>query len=191
MTYQLGIDGTDRTIPGGTSLLLVHPSTAATDRLDTAFLKDSDTFLVVSTRTTAREVIQKLDHYGIDESKAEILDTLSVERGYSRRATDHIHYVSAPDDIGGIIQQVREFLESTSGKRRVSFDSISEISYYADEEQAAKILEEVGGLLKENDAVGIFHVDREVHDLETLERYKSLVDGVIELSEEGETTMDV
>lgn len=96
MDYSLAIENGPETIPGGTGLLLVHPSIGETDRIDTNFLKtDTDAFLVVSTRTTAREVEQKLEYYDVDETKATILDTLSVERGYSRRSSDDVYYVSA------------------------------------------------------------------------------------------------
>ena len=79
MQYELTVANTPETIPGGTGLLLLHPSTGETDRIDTQFLKtDTDHLLVVSTRTTAREVEQKLEHYEVDESRATILDTLSV-----------------------------------------------------------------------------------------------------------------
>ena len=55
MDYDLAVEGTPGTIPGGTGVLLIHPSTGETDRIDTEFLKtDTDAFLVVSTRTTAR-----------------------------------------------------------------------------------------------------------------------------------------
>ena len=97
MDYRLAIEEAPDSIPGGTGILLLHPSTGETDRIDTDFLKtDTDHFLVISTRTTAREVKQKLDHYDVDEEKAKILDTLSIERGYSRRSTDNVHYVSSP-----------------------------------------------------------------------------------------------
>ena len=82
MEYTLAIDDTPDTVEGGTGILLVHPSTGATDRLDTDFLStDTDAMLVVSTRTTAREVKQKLEYYEVDEERANILDTLSVPKG--------------------------------------------------------------------------------------------------------------
>ena len=59
MDYSLAIENTPASIPGGTGVLLLHPSIGETDRIDTDFLKtDTDHFLVVSTRTTAREVEQ-------------------------------------------------------------------------------------------------------------------------------------
>lgn len=186
MEYKLAIPDTPDTIPGGTGLLLIHPSTGETDRIDTDFLKtDTERMLVISTRTTAREVQQKLEYYDVDENRADILDTLSVERGYSRRQADHVHYVSAPDDLDGIVEITEKFLAETQGKRRLSLDSITEMAYYADEERAKAAVQSLLDLLSTHDAVGLFHIAEEVHDEEILNFYKSLFDGVIVLDSDG------
>lgn len=192
MDYDLAIENAPATVPGGTGILLLHPSTGETDRIDTDFLReDTDHFLVVSTRTTAREVRQKLDYYDVDESKAVILDTLSVERGYSRRSSERVHYVSAPDDLAGIVEHTKNFLESHDGKLRVSFDSITELAYYADDDEA--VFETVGellDLLESHDAVGLFHLSSEVHDDDLVARYRDHFDATITLHEDGSITPD-
>ncbi|MFB6267792.1 MAG: hypothetical protein ABEI31_09045 [Halodesulfurarchaeum sp.] len=191
MDYHLAIDGTPDSVPGGTAILLLHPSTGGTDHIDTGFLRsDTDRFLVVSTRTTAREVQQKLAHYDVDGSRADILDTISVERGYSRRGGESLHYVSAPDDIDGILGTVERFLDGHAGKRRISFDSISELAYYAGDERAADALERLADLLEEYDAIGLFHVSPEVHDEATLERFTAACDARIEVTPDGTLTAD-
>ncbi|MFO7927156.1 MAG: DUF7090 family protein [Halobacteriota archaeon] len=186
MDYDLAIENTPETIPGGTGILLIHPSTGETDRIDTDFLKtDTDRILVISTRTTAREVQQKLEYYDVDETKADILDTLSVERGYSRRSSEHVHYVSAPDDLDGIVETTRRFLDEHDGKRRISLDSVTEMAYYADDERALETVEKLLGLLEEYDAVGLFHLSEEVHDAATVDTFKELFDGTIYLDSDG------
>ncbi|MFB6119347.1 ATPase domain-containing protein [Halosegnis sp.] len=191
MEYDLAIEDGPTTIPGGTGVLLVHPSTGETDRIDTDFLKpDTDHRLVVSTRTTAREVQQKLEHYDVDTETTDILDTLSVERGYSRRSSERVHYVAAPDDTDGIVEQVATFLESHDGKLRVSFDSITELAYYADEERARNAVERILALLEEHDAVGLFHLADEVHDESVVEGYRALFDGVVTLDVDGNVTAE-
>jgi KaiC/GvpD/RAD55 family RecA-like ATPase len=191
MDYTLAIDEETQTIPGGTGLLLLHPSIGETDRIDTDFLKvDTDHFLVISTRTTAREVEQKLEHYDVDESRADILDTLSVDRGYSRRPSDRVHYVAAPDDLDGILTKTRAFLEDHDGKRRISVDSLTEMAYYADVDRVYDATEVLLELLGEYDAVGLFHLSKEVHDEETLERFRELFDGVIDLDVEGSVDVE-
>ncbi|MFU1781021.1 hypothetical protein ACM16X_06555 [Haloarcula japonica] len=189
MEYTLAIDNAPETVPGGTGVLLLHPSTGETDRLDTDFLAtDTDSMLVISTRTTAREVKQKLEYYEVDESKATILDTLSVERGYTRRRSEGVRYVSAPDDLSGIVSETETFLQEHDGKLRVTFDSLTELIYYADEDGALSAVKDILDLLDEYDAVGMFHLADEVHDEETVAAFRELFDGVIELSEDGTIT---
>jgi len=191
MDYTLAVENAPETISGGTGVLLLHPSIGETDRIDTDFFKtDTDHFLVVSTRTTAREVEQKLEHYDVDEDSAVILDTLSVERGYSRRGTDDVHYVSAPDDLDGIVAKVEEFLTSHDGKVRLSVDSLTEMIYYADEDGVVDATEKLLALLAEHDAVGLFHLSKEVHDEATLDRFRDRFDGVIDLADDGSVTTE-
>ena len=191
MDYELAIGDAPETVPGGTGILLVHPSTGETDRIDTDFLKsDTDRLLVISTRTTAREVQQKLEYYDVDETKADILDTLSVERGYSRRPSTHVHYVSSPDDLAGVVEMTEEFLADSDGKRRISLDSVTEMAYYADEDRAMEAVEELLALLEAHDAVGLFHLSGEVHDDESVAAFRDLFDGVVTLAEDGEVTTE-
>ncbi|ATW88816.1 hypothetical protein halTADL_2069 [Halohasta litchfieldiae] len=191
MDYTLAIENAPETIPAGTGLLLLHPSIGETDRIDTDFLKtDTEHFLVISTRTTAREVEQKLEHYDVDESDAVILDTLSVERGYSRRGTEDVHYVSSPDDLDGIVTQTENFLANHDGKVRISVDSLTEMIYYADEEGVYEATKQILQLLDDHDAVGIFHLSKEVHDQDTLDRFHELFDGVLDLGDDGSVTVD-
>jgi KaiC/GvpD/RAD55 family RecA-like ATPase len=191
MEYTLAIDNTPDTVAGGTGILLVHPSTGETDRLDTDFLStDTDAMLVISTRTTAREVKQKLEYYEVDEDSATILDTLSVERGYTRRQSDNVRYVSAPDDLDGIVEETEQFLRTHDGKLRVSFDSVTELIYYADEQRAAEAVADILELLSEYDAVGMFHLAQGVHDDATVAEFRKLFDAAIELGEDGTVTSD-
>ncbi|MEF8775562.1 MAG: hypothetical protein V5A43_03540 [Haloarculaceae archaeon] len=194
MEYSLDFDGGPESVSGGTGILLLHPSTVETDRVDTSFLKgDTDHLLVISTRTTAREVQQKLQFYEVGEEvqSATILDTLSVERGYTRRQREGVRYLSSPDDLDGMVAETRRFLEETDGKRRLSLDSITEMIYYADVEGVAGAVTEMLVLLDEFDAVGLFHMARSVHDDDTVARFESKFDGVVELAESGTLSVDV
>lgn len=189
MDYSLAIENAPKHIPAGAGILLLHPSTGKTDQIDTSFLKtDTDALLIISTRTTAREVRQKLEHYGVDQENAVILDTLSVERGYSRRQSEGIHYVSAPDDLDGIVTTTEKFLATTEGKRRISVDSVTEMAYYATEEDAKTAVKAILELLKEHDAIGLFHLSPEVHDPDVVSAYKEMFYGIVELAEDGSVT---
>jgi KaiC/GvpD/RAD55 family RecA-like ATPase len=187
--YELAIENTPETIPAGTAILLLHPSIGETDRIDTRFLKtDTDQMLVVSTRTTAREVGQKLDHYGVDASRATILDAVSAERGYTRRQSDDVRYVSQPGDLDAIVDETEQFLEETTGKRRISVDSLTEMIYYADEEQTHDAVGRFRSLLDDHGAVGLFHLARGVHEESVVDGFRDRFDGVIELDSDGVTS---
>jgi KaiC/GvpD/RAD55 family RecA-like ATPase len=189
MEYTLAIENAPETVPGGTAALLVHPSTAETDRVDTDFLKtDTDHLLVISTRTTAREVRQKLEHYEVDEERATILDAVSVDRGYTRRQSDNVRYVAAPDALDGIVDETRRFLEETDGRRRISVDSVTEMIYYADEPRVREAVAAIRGLLEDHDAVGLFHLAGGVHSAGVVDEFRGLFDGVLELGEDDSIT---
>jgi KaiC/GvpD/RAD55 family RecA-like ATPase len=189
MDYALAIENAPESVPAGTSILLVHPSTGETDRLDTDFLRtDTDAFLVVSSRTTAREVKQKLEHYEVSEADATILDTLSVERGYTRRQWPNVRYVSKPGDWEAIVEEIERFLTETEGKRRVSFDSLTELIYYSDVDAGVAAADRLADQLVAHDAVGMVHIAGGVHDAETLDRIRARFDGVVELDEDGTVT---
>lgn len=190
MDYQLAIENAPDSVPAGTAILLMHPSTGETDRIDTQFLNtDTDHMLIISTRTTAREVKQKLEHYEVDETRATILDTLSVERGYTRRQSEQVRYIRTPEDLEGIIEETERFLSPHDGKLRISVDSLTEMSYYADEARARSAAEELIDLLEEYEAVGLFHLAQGVHDDDAVADFEALFDGSIELDEDGEITV--
>ncbi|MFB6093352.1 MAG: hypothetical protein ABEJ77_00220 [Halanaeroarchaeum sp.] len=186
MDYRLDIASAPDSIPGGTAVLLTHPSTGGTDEIDTGFLAvDGDRFLVVSTRSTAREVHQKLSHYDVDASRADVLDAVSVDRGYSRRNAEHVHYVNAPDDVDGIVSVVAAFLEEDGGRRRLSVDSVSELAYYAGDATAVSAVRRIVDRLEEHDAVGLFHVSPEVHDPDTMDRLRAVTHGTLAVDDDG------
>lgn len=185
MAYDLGIDGAPETVPAGSGILVVHPSTVATDDVDTQFLADNDDpVLVVSTHSAAREVGQKLEHYGIDRDRVEILDTISVERGYTRRQRDDVTYLRAPGDLAHGLEHVEAFLAEQDGDARVTVDSVTELIYYADVDQVRETMTDFLDLLDEYEAVGLFHVARDIHE-DALGPLREDFRGIVDIDDDG------
>ncbi len=188
MEYALGIEGAPETVPAGSGVLLVHPSTLAADDVDTQFLAGTDEpVLVISTHSAAREVRQKLAHFGIDDDRVHILDAISVERGYTRRQREDVTYLTAPDDLSGMVDGVADFLDRQDGPARVTLDSVTELIYYAEAEPVADAVAEVLDLLEAHEGVGLFHLASGVHD-HALGDLREAFAGVIELDEDGAVT---
>ncbi|MFB6098926.1 MAG: hypothetical protein ABEK84_07435, partial [Salinibacter sp.] len=113
-----------------------------------------------------------------------------IERGYTRRSGDDVRYIARPDDWEGMVEEVEDFLASHDGKRRLSFDSLTELIYYADEDAGFAAAEAMLDLLEEHDAVGLFHLAEGVHDQATVDRFVDLFDGLVELEADGTVTSD-
>jgi hypothetical protein len=64
------------------------------------------------------------------------------------------------------------------------------MAYYADVDGAYEATKRLLDLLDEHDAVGLFHLSNEVHDEATLERFRELFEGVVELDVDGIVTSD-
>lgn len=191
MDYRLNVAGAPESVPGGTGILLLHPSTAETDQVDTQFLaEDTDRFLVVSTRTTAHEVEQKLEFYDVDKDKATILDAISIERGYSRRQNERVSYLTAPDDTIGLTEAVKSFLQTNDGKLRVSVDSLTELSFYAGTAKALDTVDEMLDLLADHEAVGLFHLAQGVHDPSVVDQFRERFPIIVELADDGTLQVD-
>jgi len=189
MEYELGFAEGPETVPGGSGILLVHPSTTDADDFETAFLTAAaEPAMLISTHSAAREVKQKIEHYGVDQNRVEILDTISTDRGYTRRQEAGVTYLSAPDDVEGLLAATEDFLERRGAPARLSLDSITELGYYAGEEHLVEALVGLLDQLSAHDAIGLFQLaaDGEAAVADLRDRFA----GVVEVDDGGDIKAD-
>lgn len=189
MEYDLGFAEGPETVPGGSGILLVHPSTTDADDFETAFLTAaSEPAMLISTHSAAREVKQKIQHYGVARDRVEILDTISTDRGYTRRQEAGVTYLSAPDDVDGLLAATEDFLARRGPPARLSLDSITELAYYAGEDHLADALLGLLDQLEAHDAIGLFQLaaDGESAVADLRDRFA----GVVEVDEAGDVTAE-
>ena len=189
MEYELGFADGPETVPGGSGILLVHPSTSDADDFETAFLTAApEPAMLISTHSAAREVKQKIEHYGVDADRVEILDTISVDRGYTRRQESGVTYLSAPDDLDGLLAATEDFLERRGPPARLSLDSITELEYYAGEAHIGETLSAMLDQLEAHDGIGLFQLaaDGEAAVAELRDRFA----GMVEVDDAGTVTAD-
>lgn len=187
MEYTLGFEDAPATVPAGSGVLLVHPSTMDADQFETTFVAAaSDPVLLISTHSAAREVRQKLEHYDVDLDRVEILDTISVERGLTRRQSEGVTYLSAPDDLAGLVDHAADFLERQGPPARISLDSITELTYYADAPRVEESLVDLLDLLAAHNAVGLFQLAADGEAV--VESIRNRFAGVVEVAGDGSVT---
>ncbi len=110
--------------------------------------------LVISTRTTAREVKRNWSTTRSTRPKRPS-STRCRSSADTPVAVRKRPIVSAPDDLSGIVSEAETVLQEHDGKLRVTFDSLTELIYYADEDGALSAVEDILDLLDEYDAVGM------------------------------------
>jgi len=92
--------------------------------------------------------------------------------------------------VSGIVEHVEEFFTADEGRHRLTFDSLTELAYYADEDRALDVAKRLVDLIKTHDAVGLFHLSSEVHDEETVAEFVELFDGTVRLDDDGNVSYE-
>jgi hypothetical protein len=123
------------------------------------------------------------DHAGtVDRARAVIVGDLT---GSPAGRFDAVETVNAPTDLTGVGIAVTEFLDASDGATAVCFDSVTALLQYVDMDTAFEFLHVFAGRLHRHGAVGHFHMDPGAHDPQVVAQVASLVDGKVELRDDG------
>jgi len=100
-----------------------------------------------------------------------------------------VELVDRPGDITGIGVAITEHLTSWPPADRTAFclDSITAQLQYVEPGAAYQFLRTLTSHLADRNLVGHVHMNPAVHDRETIETFRTLFDGAIEVGEDGPT----
>lgn len=99
-----------------------------------------------------------------------------------------VETVSNPNDLTGLGINITEFLsrwEDNDYRTTVCFDSLTAMLQYVELETAYEFLHIITGRFAAFDVHAHFHMDPDAHDDQTVESIVSLMDAVVELTEDG------
>lgn len=175
----------------GTNLLVTGPPTSdkreiLLDLLAASF--DGDAAIVVSTKGTARELVETLTErtgrpdriHGVECAQD------SPENG------DGVTSVTSPADLTGISMHVDRHLGefAEAGLRpRLGLCSISTLLVYSDLQPVYRFLHVTTGRVAASDGLGLFVVDSDSHDEQAMSAIASLFDGRVRVAADGETSV--
>jgi KaiC/GvpD/RAD55 family RecA-like ATPase len=192
MTYNVdGVfpDSLVSNLDEGTNLLLSGPAMSGKRRLLLELLargvEDGDGSVLVTSRDPAEDVIEDYDEaVGSRESYLRVIDCVSSQSG-NPTGGERVTYVSSPGDLTGMgiqFSEVARGAQSTGiDELRVGFDSLSPLLMYVDIERLFRFLHVFTSQIQSQGWLGVFSVDPESHDDQTINTISQLFDGVVEL----------
>ena len=197
-TYDLSnVLGFDRTamVKPGSSLLVSGPSMTGKEELLFDLLADGlradEGAITITTGGTAEDAIADLasrtpelnrNHVGAIDCRASgnREERLLDEDGY-------VYSVSEPSDFTGIGVGITKCLDRFAAKdidqSRVALTSLSTMVTYADRQTVFKFCHVLSSRLDSADFLGLFLIDSDVHDDQTMAVLKQAFDGLLEVRE--------
>ncbi len=199
--YSLGIKELDEllgSIREGTNLMMIGPPMSRKDELLDAIVFNSRnpdaSAIIVSTREPGERVISWFEDNGMDISTADIgiVDCVTKTLGLGASDTPHIKRASSPVDLTGIGVKISQFFEEMLVKKQkkkvhLCINSLSTILMYSNIQTVFRFLHVFTGRVKAANGFGLYVVEDEMHDAQTIATLKQLFDGMIEIKAAGDT----
>lgn len=176
----------DREIPAGTNILVSGPPMSgkqamAIDLLSANFT-DQDGAVVVTTNDAARDLLAELGRqtgdvdrlYGVDCTREGTVDS------------DRITGVNSPADLTGIGISVDDHMSTLAERQihpRLAVLSISTLLIYLDFQPVYRFLHVLTSRTRSVDGIGVFTIDENSHDQETMSAITTLFDEHVQISE--------
>ena len=201
MLVKTGIERLDELLKGGipvtTNTLLYAPPFIGKDTILKHFvlsgLEEGEPIIFVLTDKSfseMREEMKNMDKKFVDyenEGKVKYIDVYS--KGVElQEEGQNVIFVDSPINreriTASIISTEREFAKKY-GRHRLVLDSLSTLIVYSDAKAVFRFLQVVSGTCKRLGATSIFSMTRGMHEEIEVQTIKHLMDGVIEMREEG------
>jgi hypothetical protein len=204
--YKTGIaqiDDVSGGLEAATNVLILAPPMCNADQLAYALTKPllGEYSIVLSTNERASEVIDFFKLAGADKRFTGVIDAITKSSTPTITDTQRMMFVSSPTDLTGIgikfsnmIEAIFEgnFSEGETGlfppPIRFCVNSISTLLMYRRLEVLYQFLHVLTAKLKKTEGVGIFVLNNESFDDKTLSLIKQLMNCVIEIKMESNTS---
>lgn len=173
----------------GTNLLLSGPAMSGKRTLLLELLArgaaDGEGSVLVTSRDPADDVVAEYEEtLDGDPGFLRLVDCVSTQSG-SARDGDRVRYVSTPGDLTGMGIEFSEVASSAHDegfdRLRVGFDSLSPLLMYVDIERLFRFLHVFTSQIQSQGWLGVFSIDPESHDDQTINTISQLFDGVVEM----------
>jgi KaiC/GvpD/RAD55 family RecA-like ATPase len=199
--YTIGIKELDDAIGGirkGSNIMLIGPPMSQKEVIlynimyhGTAI--NENAVITVTTRESATHIIEwfKESKLELPLSRIGIIDCITKSMGGATSETESIKNASSPVDLTGIGVRISQFFENFLNKKNIRkiqlhINSLSTILMYSNIQTVFRFIHVYTGRIKATGALGIFVMDRGMHDEQTITTLKQLFDGIVEIKSEND-----
>ncbi len=199
MLAKTGIDRLDELLKGGiplrSNVLVYAPPFIGKEiilkRFALAGLKEGEKVIFVLTDKSfvdLRDEMIKLDEKFEEHEKngmVRYIDVYSKSVELEEEESEWVIFVDSPVNRERIASSIFQIQKQNFGQHRIVFDSLSTLIVYSDAKAVFRFLQVLSGVCKRMGATSMFSMTRGMHDEMEVQTIKHLMDGVIEMREEG------
>ncbi|MBP1986790.1 RAD55 family ATPase [Halolamina salifodinae] len=189
----------DAEVEPGTNILLTGPPLAGKRALCLDLLasgtENGEGSIIVTTKDSGDRMLKQFaKRTGYEGRPVAVVDCVTKQQGDEVPERNRVKYASSPVDMTGIGIQLSEFLQAfyqdrNIAQNRVMLHSLTTLLMYSDLQTVFRFLHVFTGRVQSVDGLGVYCIDSSAHDEQTLNTLKQLFDGVVELDEEGVTSV--
>jgi len=199
--YILGIKELDDAIGGikrGSNIMLIGPHMSGKDAILHQIMyhgavKNENTIIILTTGKSANHILERFKENNITLplSKIAIVDCVTRKSGIPEIDNENITFVTSPLDLTSIGVRISQFFEKFFDEKNIMniqlhVDSISTILMYSNIQTVFKFLHVFTGRIKAIGGMGIYVIEKGMHEEQKIGILKHLFDGMIDIESENE-----
>lgn len=194
MTYEVrGLDDDPVEFDDGASLLVTGPSEVLEDVVFDA-MTGEETVVVVTTNRGGPAVAERLVGAGVQAERTGVVDASSGEVTDDASEGVTVRSLGSPGDLTGLSVEfaklVDGFQEDGVGDRvRVGVVTVSTLLMYADVRTVFRFLHVFTSRIRSGSYLGVFALDDEMHDDQTVNTVRAIFDAEARLDGDGDVTL--
>lgn len=200
--YELGPTLQNATLEPGTNILVAGPPLSGIRKVAfqalAAGANNGEGSVIITTRDSSERVIADFTSLLERPEAAQIgvVDCVTQHQGRSTHDSDQVKYASSPADMTGIGIKFSAFLDTfytdyDLQRNRIVVDSLSPLLHYSDTETVFRFMHVLTSRISEANAVGFHVLESPAHSAEEINTLKQLFDGIVEITEETQLSIQL
>ncbi len=190
MSYGVsGLGDAPVTFDDGASVLVSGPSGRLEDVVFEA-MAGEETVVLVTTNTGGERAAERLHEVGVVGERTGVVDASSGEAPDEEVGGARVRSLGSPGDLTGLSVEFAKLVEAfqadgVGDRVRVGMVTVSTLLMYADVQTVFRFLHVFTSRIRSGGYLGVFALDDEMHDDQTVNTVRAIFDAEAQLGEDG------